>query len=88
MRSRRRKYRSSFYSSIVFFTVFDIGILVGWVTPRFLWLALLMMMVAAYSLYLSGPYVGLSKKGSALVAVGALLSLVAAMFLKRSIWGA
>jgi hypothetical protein len=76
------KYKQSFFWTIVFFVFIDIGTLLGWVSPKFLWPAGVMMLLAACSAYISGSEIGVSKGLAALIAIALFLSFIAVLFLK------
>ena len=82
MNNLRRKYRLSFFAGIVWFVLIDSAVLMEWSIPRLPWLVVFLMSLAAYSLYLSGPWVGIPKRLSALIAGVSLASFMTVLFLK------
>jgi len=65
-----QKYRSSFYSSIFLFCVFDLGILMGWITPRnkYRFVCWIVMAILVYSQRIAARKIGISDRWAVLIA--------------------
>ena len=76
-------YKQSFFWTIVWFILFDICTLLGWINPKFLWLSVIIMLLIAYFcvVYISEE-IGVSKGLAVLIATVLFLSYIGALFLK------
>lgn len=72
--NQKKKYRSSFYSSLIFFFVFDIGILLRWIVPKgkYKVLCWTIMIVLVYSQRVAARVIGIRNEWAILIAASFL----------------
>jgi hypothetical protein len=77
--STKRRQKTYFFLGIILFVILDTGLLIGLIVPKVQLLtlfSLFMTSLFAYGMYVSGPYVGISKKASGLIAILCLISVI------------
>ena len=82
---QRSKYARSFFCGIIFFVIIDIGVYMDWIVPRsqlLVWLGLAFMILGAFSMFIAGNAIQLSKKLSAFTAGMALISFIVVLIIK------
>lgn len=79
----RPNFQIRFFCSMAFLIVMNAGSLAGWeILKEVGWVPVPFMLLATFHAYKSGPWVGIPKKLSALMAVALLLSFVVALFFR------